>query len=164
LILAEISVLLSYAIIACPVPFPVVVVAYTGIGFGEAISIALNNVFIANLANSTVLLGAAHGSYGVGGILGPIMATAMVSTGIHWSRFFAVAISFRIVNLFAVWWAFRGYEKEGGNQFSNALQQVASTQTAVEEGEPSKLKAIARALKNKTTLIGAVFIFAYVNS
>jgi hypothetical protein len=160
---SEVPIILAYAVIACPVPFPVVVVAYTAIGFGEAISIALNNVFIANLANSTVLLGGAHGSYGVGGILGPIMATAMVSTGIHWSIFFAVAIAFRIVNMFAVGWGFWNHEKEGGNQFSNALQQVGSTQTAA-EGEPSKLKAIARALKNKTTLIGAVFIFAYVNS
>ena len=57
--LSEVSVIIGYAIIAAPVPFPVVVVAYTAVGFGEALEVAYNNVFCANLANSTIILGAA---------------------------------------------------------------------------------------------------------
>lgn len=92
LMLSEAILITAYVVIACPVPYPVVVVAYLVLGFGEALNLALNNVFTSNLANPTVILGGAHGSYGVGGILGPIVATGLVSTGIHWSRFYIVAL------------------------------------------------------------------------
>jgi hypothetical protein len=42
--LSELSVILAYTVITCPVPFPVVVVAYAFVGFGEALQIAYNNV------------------------------------------------------------------------------------------------------------------------
>ena len=42
--LAELSIIAGYTVIACPVPFPVVVVAYAAVGFGEALQIAYNNV------------------------------------------------------------------------------------------------------------------------
>ncbi len=158
LMLSEIFVIAAYAVIACPVPFPVVVVAYCAIGFGEALEIALNNVFLANLANATVVFGAAQGFYGVGGTIGPLMATALVSGGVHWSVFYAIAIGFRVVNFGVVGWSFWGYEKEGVSQFGNSLQQMASQQ---EERETSKLGMMRRALRNRTTVIGALFIFAY---
>ena len=44
LMLSELSIIIGYVVIACPVPFPVVVVAYAAVGFGEAVTIALNNV------------------------------------------------------------------------------------------------------------------------
>lgn len=90
LMLSEVFMIVAYIVIACPVPFPAVVAAYLILGFGEALSLALNNVFISNLANSTVLLGTAHGAYGVGGIVGPILATALVSNGVNWHQFYAI--------------------------------------------------------------------------
>ena len=50
--LSELSVILAYAVIACPVPFPVVVVAYAFVGFGEALQIAYNNVSISSCRRS----------------------------------------------------------------------------------------------------------------
>ena len=61
----------------------------------------------------------------------------------------------------ATTWSFWTFEIDGSSLFSNSLQQIASRQAATETGEPSKLKLIGRALKNRTTLIGALFIFAY---
>ena len=136
-----------------------VAVAYAVIGFGQAITIALNNVFLANLANSTVILGAGHGSYGIGGILAPLLATTMITNGVHWSRFFLITIGLRLFNVVAVGWSFREYEKEAGPQFSNALEQVASRQAVTEIDGTSPWKAIAQALKKRTTVIGAMFIF-----
>jgi fucose permease len=161
LMLSESICIVAYTIVASPVPFPVVVVAFMLIGFGQAVTIALNNVFLANLANSTVVLGAGHGSYGIGGTIAPLLATAMVSAGLHWSRFFIIAIGIRMINLVAVGWSFKDYEKEDGPQFSNALEQIASAQAGAQSGDNSKLKAVVRALKKKTTIIGALFIFAY---
>lgn len=41
--------------------------SYLFCGFGQAINLALNNVYCANFANSTVILGFYHGLYGIGG-------------------------------------------------------------------------------------------------
>ena len=133
---------------------------YFFIGLGYAINLALNNVFAANMANQTVILGAAHGSYGLGGVVCPIIATAMVSRGILWSRFFLIPLVLRVGVFFFTGWANRGYESEPTSQFSAGLQQIASRQRA-ELGEPTKWQLLRRAMKNRTTIIGATFIFAY---
>ena len=86
------------------------------------------------------------------------MATALVTAGLHWSNFYAIALGIRVISFALVGWSFWSYEKEGIVQFANSLQQIASRQSA---GEMGKLKLISRALKIRTTLIGALFIFAY---
>lgn len=151
----------AYVIIACAPPFPVVVVAYLIMGFGNALNLALNNVFCANLADSTVILGLAHGSYGIGGIVAPIAATSLVSSGVFWARFYLITLGVRVFCFFLAGWAYWNYEKEGTSQFANSLQHISSRQAAAELGETTKLGILGRALKNKTTLIGALFIFAY---
>ena len=93
LMLSEACMIAAYTIIACPVPFPAVVAAYLILGFGNALNLALNNVFCSNLSNSTVILGAAHGSYGLGGVVGPLVATALVSHGVLWQRFYLITMS-----------------------------------------------------------------------
>ncbi|KAF2719332.1 MFS general substrate transporter [Polychaeton citri CBS 116435] len=161
LVLSELFMIAGYTIIACTPSFALIVVAYLLLGFGNAINIALNNVFCANLTNSTSILGFAHGSYGVGGIIAPIIATAMVSAGIHWARFYILAIGVRIACLFFVAWAYWNYEKEGITAFANSLQQIASRQQADAAGSKGKMKLLAHALANRTTLLGALLIFAY---
>ncbi|KAI4127565.1 MAG: hypothetical protein LQ347_004550, partial [Umbilicaria vellea] len=81
LMLAEALMIISYITLVCAPPFPVVVVSFFLIGLGLALNLALNNVFCANLANPTGTLGAFHGSYGLGGTVGPLIATALVSNG-----------------------------------------------------------------------------------
>ncbi|KXS98329.1 hypothetical protein AC578_6856 [Pseudocercospora eumusae] len=122
-------------------------------------NLALNNVFCAYLSGSTVLLGLVQGSYGIGGIVAPIAATAMVSIGISWARFYLITMSIQVVCFFFAGWSFPGYEKEPQAAFTSNLQQIASNQA--ENAGPTKLRMLGKALKNKTTLIGFLFIFAY---
>jgi fucose permease len=168
LMLSEVMMLVGYVIIVCTPPFPAVVVAYLFLGFGCALNLALNNVFCANLANSTVVLGAAHGAYGIGGTVAPIIATAMVSNGILWSRFFLLPICLRIACFFFAGWAFKDYEKEGINGYTNSFETTPpTTRTQAQQNNnssnssSSKLTLLRRALSNRTTLIGALFIFSY---
>ncbi|KAM3424114.1 hypothetical protein BST61_g11339 [Cercospora zeina] len=161
LMISEAFMIGAYVVVTCAPPFPVVVVAFFFMGLGNATNLALNNVFCANLADSTVILGAAHGSYGVGGIVAPIAATAMVSNGIFWARFYLVTIAIRILCFFFAAWSFWSYESEPTSSFSSDLQQFADSQAAQQGGNNSKMKLLKTALKNRTTLIGALFIFAY---
>ncbi|EAW13062.1 putative MFS efflux transporter [Aspergillus clavatus NRRL 1] len=150
----------GYVIILCKPPFPAVVASFFLLGFGMALSLALNNVFCANLANSTAALGGLHGSYGIGGTMGPLIATAMVSGGVRWSFYYSINLAFSLVNLAFGMWAFRNYEKDLPVQLLTALQQTVSQQ---EHGHaaPNREQLLKQTVKNKTTLLGALFIFAY---
>ncbi|USW56992.1 Putative major facilitator superfamily, MFS transporter superfamily [Septoria linicola] len=161
LMIAETFMIGAYIVIACAPPFPVVAVAYFFMGLGNATNVALNNVFCANLADSTVILGLAHGSYGIGGIVAPIAATAMVSNGIFWARFYLVTIGIRVCCFFFAAWSFWSYDSEPTSKFASDLQHIAEKQAAVEQKEPSKLNLLKTALQCRTTIIGALFIFAY---
>ena len=161
LMFAEALVLSGYMIVVCTPPFPVVVVAFLLLGVGMAITLALNNVFLANMTNSTMMLGLGHGAYGLGGTVGPIMATSMVSHGIVWSRFYLIGIGIRAVAFFFSGWVYREYEQEAGVQLTSAIERTASRRSAQEAGSLGKRQLLMKALKNKTTLFGALFIFAY---
>lgn len=72
MILAQFFMLAGYIMLSCTPPYPVVVLSFFFLGFGMALNLALGNVFAANLVNATKMLGAMHGSYGIGGIISPL--------------------------------------------------------------------------------------------
>ena len=150
--LAEALMVAAYAVLAAAPPFPVVALVFFLLGWAMAMNLALSNVFCANLAQSTVVLGAAHGAYGIGGTIGPIIATAMVSKGILWSRYYLITLAICLVGGLASWWSFRDIESEPGSQLMSSLERVS---------QPSKRSLLVEALKNPVMIIGALFTFAY---
>ena len=153
----------GYVALVCDPPFPLVVVSFLFLGFGMAMILAMNNVFIVNLVNGTVILGVMHGCYGIGGVIAPLMATATVSHGIRWSYFYFIPLSLTLASVAFLGWSFKDYEKDLPTQLLNALELTASRRATGSE-EPAKSQILKRALKNKTTLLGALFIFAYQGS
>ena len=94
-----------------------------------------------------------HGFYGIGGTVAPLIATAMVSSGIRWSYFYFLSLALSAINTAAFFTTFRGYEAETfANQVNAALSQTTSR---------DKKDVLKRALTNRTTLFGALLIFAY---
>ncbi|KAK7549323.1 major facilitator superfamily domain-containing protein [Phyllosticta citricarpa] len=166
LALGEAIMLLGYIILVCTPPWPAVVAAFFPLGFGYAINLALNNVFCANLYGSTIILGFAHGSYGIGGTVGPIAATAMASHRIVWSRFYFLLLGTRLICVLFNTWAFWSYDKEAQSPLLVELERLGSTRGVALDAEEvkqqrSKLRLLKQALRNRTTIIGALFIFAY---
>lgn len=93
LALAQAFMVGGYIIIACTAPFSAVVIAFFLLGLGMSINLSLGNVFCGSLINSTTALGAMHGSYGIGGITGPLIATAFVTAGnMVWSRYYILTL------------------------------------------------------------------------
>jgi fucose permease len=172
LFLGNILIMFGYVPIIFAPPFPVVVCCFLPLGLGMAINVALGNVFAANLQNGTTMLGAMHGSYGIGGTLGPLISTAMVTTGgMLWSRYYILTLSVAAFNgLFALW-SFWNYEREAAS--SNLLTNLELTASRAENSSPpsaspsrvplkkAQFSGMANALKTRTVLLGAVFIFAY---
>jgi fucose permease len=166
LMLAEVLMSCGYIPIVCTPLFPVVIVSFFLLGLGEAINLAMSNVFAANLHNGTKMLGALHGSYGIGGTIGPFIATAMVtSSGLSWSRYYILPLSVAVFNgLFALW-SFWHYETELGQPlFTTAERMGSRTQNSTVEPKgrlKEQLTSMFKAFKSRTVIFGAVFIFAY---
>ena len=158
LVLGESLMVAAYIMLVCTPPFPVVVLSFFFIGLGIAFGLSLNNVFCANLANSTMVLGAFHGSYGIGGTIGPLMATVLVSHGRKWSTFYFICLAVTVCNSIFAYWAFRTYERDNPQSLPTEVQRTASRPSGVPISKPKLLK---QALKHKTTILGSLFIFAY---
>lgn len=157
LMFAEVLLVASYTVVVCTPPFAAVVVAYFFMGFAFALTLSLNNVFVGTLADSTVLLGFAQGAYGVGATIGPVVATIFVSQGLLWSRYFCVTLALRFLCFAFDGWAFWNIEKEAATRLHTALQRAASRHSE----ELTTLQLLMTALKDKVTLVGALYTFAY---
>ncbi|KAJ6144504.1 hypothetical protein N7470_008399 [Penicillium chermesinum] len=158
--LAITSLAVAYVIIICQPPFPVVVVSFFLLGFGLALNLALSNVYCANLPNATTALGCMHGSYGIGGTVAPLFATAMASHGIRWSFFYILTLGVCLGNIGFSWWAFSNFEKEETAEAQRVTRSAGHTAVNDVEG-PTRTQILKQSLKNRTTLLGALFIFAY---
>src|SRR5207244_4237235 len=134
-----------YAVLAAPPPYPVAAATFFALGWAMAMNLALSNVFCANLAQATVILGAAQGAYGVGGTVGPMMATAMVSRDVLWSRYYLITLAVCLAGGLASWRSFRDIERE------RASQSMSSTERASQQPEKWLLMDT---LKNPVTIIG----------
>lgn len=155
LVFAQALLIVGYIILVCRPPFPAVVIAFFFLGCGMAINLALNNTFCAGLANNTTILGFFHGGYGIGGTIGPLIATAMVTHGNVWSTFYFLALAVAIVNLVMGFTVFRHYERD--EPVSTPLRPTRSNPS----GTSSRSALLKQTLRNRTTILGALFIFAY---
>ncbi|CZR63352.1 related to tetracycline resistance proteins [Phialocephala subalpina] len=168
LMVAQTLMSIGFLPIVCTPLFPVVVVCFFFLGLGMAINLAMGNTFAVNLHNGTKMLGAMHGSYGVGGTIGPLIATAMVSTGGLWSRYYLLPLSVTIFNLVFAGWSFWHFESESNSTLLTTTERVASrTQNAPTSVEAptshikQQMTSMLQAFKSKTVILGALFIFAY---
>ena len=152
---SQIIIAVGYIILITRPPFPVVVVAFYLLGFGIAFNLALNNTFCANLAGNTTILGFFHGGYGIGGTIAPLIATSLVNKGHPWSTFYFIALGIAILNLATFLTVFRNYDHDSPS--SQPLHPTRSNPA----GTTSRSALLKQALRNKTTILGALFIFAY---
>ncbi|KAF4826545.1 Bypass of stop codon protein 6 [Colletotrichum tropicale] len=155
LAVAQSLITLAYVPILALAPFPVVVVSFFMIGFGMSLNLAINNVFCGSLRNATTALGSLHGAYGLGGTIGPLMATALVTRAhASWSTYYFITLGLAAFNGAFATWSFWHYEKD----LPLSQQQTASE---ADTTSTTQLLAMFSALKMRIVLLGALFVFAY---
>ncbi|KAI0204892.1 MFS general substrate transporter [Astrocystis sublimbata] len=161
--LASILVAIGFVPLVMGAPFPSIVVGYFFIGWGSAVTLAIGNVFTANLQNGTILLGILHGTYGIGGTFGPLIATSVVSNlgPDAWNRYYLLSISFAVVNAVSYLCSFWNYENEATSVDANPSHQTATPTNVSSTAPRAELSAMFRAFKSRIVLLGATFIFAY---
>jgi fucose permease len=161
--IAQTLMTIGYVAIVCTPPFPVMVASFFFLGLGMAFNLAMGNVFAANLQNGTTMLGSMHGAYGLGGTIGPLIATAMVTSGhLIWSRYYLLTLAATVANLAFAGWSFWHYEAESGQPLLSSVERTASrSQNINQPKEPGRFASMVKAFKSNTVILGALFIFCY---
>ncbi|KAH8900147.1 MFS general substrate transporter [Thozetella sp. PMI_491] len=162
MIVSEVLLLAAYIPLVCTAPFPVIVVSFFMVGFSMSINLALCNTFCGTLANSTTALGLLHGSYGVGGVIGPLIATTIVNAaGSIWSRYYFITLGLSAFNAVFAGWSFWGYEKDELRAQLGQTQEASWSQPSSSPGSRYQASGVLSALSSRVVLLGALFIFAY---
>lgn len=150
--LGQVLMACGYIPLVVAAPFGVIVASFFFVGVGIAINVAMGNIFCGGLQNGTFMLGLLHGSYGIGGTTGPLIATALVTVAdAVWNRYYIITLGVTLLTLAVSLWSFWNYEKELGT----AAQERETLANA------SVVKSMMAALKLRVVLLGSIFIFAY---
>ena len=120
-----------------------------------AIDVAVCQVFILTLASSTFVQGFYQSCYGVGATVGPLIATALVTSGIFWSRFYLLTLGVAAFNFIFAGWCFWRYKRDVPSQSLPRQERAGSVRTK------TPWQTIKECLFNRVTLLGGFFIFAY---
>ncbi|PMB66450.1 Bypass of stop codon protein 6 [Beauveria bassiana] len=172
--LAQALMTLAYVPMITGAPFPVVVLAFSLVGFGFAVNIAIANTFCGRLARGTFVLGCMHGCYGLGGVLGPLVATSIVAAAgaPFWTRYYILTMAVFALSIGAAVWAFGGYDEElsqrqhdhgadvdadAGSSSSAAAAAAAATGSRRRDA----LWSMAGSLRTRLVLLGSILIFCY---
>jgi len=82
----------------------------------------------------------------------------MISSGARWSHFYIITLALSLLSSAAFFFTFRSYETETTTtQAPTPIERSTSHTSTIDE----KKDILKRALKNRTTLLGALLIFAY---
>ena len=131
LLLATLIMGLGFALLSSRPPFFLLLLGIVPVGFGVAMLDAGLNSYIARLPDNTTLLNYLHAFYGIGALLGPLVASGFLALGFVWNSVYFVWIGLSILVLFGISLAFPRREKAshteeqkaGGNVLIFALRQ-----------------------------------------
>jgi len=168
-IIAPICHLIPFLSMAVHPPFPVMLVAYAFVGFGNGLIDAAWNAWIGDMANANTLMGLLHSFYGLGYVarvcarrellltttpiratVSPTIATGMIKAGLHWWLFYYTLVggaALELVGSVSLFW------REDATQFRlNNPKTPGSAQGT----------RTAEAAKSRIVWVIALFLFAYM--
>ncbi|KAM7186324.1 Major facilitator superfamily domain containing protein [Rhypophila sp. PSN 637] len=158
-------------------PYPLVVLSFFVFGICESFNLAIGNVFCGSLTNGTTALGIMHGAYGLGGIVGPLIATTLVTRTVAvWGFYYFIVVGFALINCCFSAWCFWSYETEtkratgtpglaeaGLAGMFDEEPIIMGGQQAIsrDSGAVASLYGLLSAAATKVVLLGASFLFCY---
>ena len=103
---------IMYALVSSGTHFPLVVIGFFFGGMGIAIGLSQSNIFFTRMYDLSKYLSFLHGSYGLGATLSPLIATAMVNTGVKWHYFYLITLGFMLFNGVNFYFSFKGADED----------------------------------------------------
>ncbi|KZT29770.1 MFS efflux transporter [Neolentinus lepideus HHB14362 ss-1] len=145
-------------------PYGFLVVAPLFTGAGVSWNLAQINVFVSSLDKPTLYNGYLHGCYGIGGVVGPLVATSLASHGVPWQYFYFLPLGVTIFNFFFAGYIFLPTESEKQVLLEDAQERQLRAQTqsdTASQASDTPLTRILETLKNKPTILTSLFILSY---
>ena len=139
--------LLSALVLSTIPPFWVTLLMLLPLGFGGALLDAGLNAYIAGLPRNTALLNYLHAFYGIGALLGPILASAILAVGLTWNFVYITWVFISIILLISVTLFFK--------------RRQATTQ---ESRSGTEKNVLASVLKRRIVWVVAFFLLFYVGT
>ncbi|KAH7374674.1 major facilitator superfamily domain-containing protein [Plectosphaerella cucumerina] len=148
--------LAAYVIIAPHPPYPVLVTAYVLAGFANGLADAAWNAWVGNLTRANEVMGFLHATYGVGGVIAPLIATSMITRAhLQWYTYYYVMIGLAATELAICTWAFWPQ--------TAAVYRQSISHSGRGQGEGGGMKtALFTAPYARVTWICATFLVGYV--
>jgi fucose permease len=129
LMLGPAMMLIGASMLVLKPPFLLTMLSFLLIGFGVAVIDAGLNAYIAGLPRSTSLLNYLHAFYGIGALIGPLVASAILTLEWGWNNTYILWIMFATVLIVSFGVLFKRREapqpteeKEQGNVLAAALR------------------------------------------
>ncbi|KAK9709727.1 hypothetical protein K7432_008840 [Basidiobolus ranarum] len=143
----------SYTLLCWAPPFWLLCVAYVILGFGAGIQDAGANIYVAGLNRSSEKLNLLHGFYGIGAFVAPLVAAALLASGIQWNFYYLVNLGLAVINIPSVFYTFRIKKVETLEDHSEPEQSVSDDRNMLKE-----------VLLKRATWITAIFLLFYVGA
>lgn len=118
--------LLGAALLATMLSFPMTLASILVLAIGIGVIDAGLNSYIAGLPNNTSLLNYLHAFYGVGALVGPVVASGFLALSLGWSSIYLLWVCFSALLLVSIWLAFRHSEVAGHKEASNPGNVLAT--------------------------------------
>ncbi|PBP26996.1 major facilitator superfamily transporter [Diplocarpon rosae] len=144
--------LASYVVVAVHPPYPVLVVMFIFVGFGNGLIDAAWCAWLGNMANANEVQGFLQASYSLGATVSPLMATAVLEkTSLDWYGFYYILIAGSAVEL--------------ATSASTFGKQTGAVYEAENPRDPdSKSGRTREALKSTVTWLFCFFVCGYVGA
>jgi fucose permease len=126
-------------------PFFLLLAFYVVFFFGFGVLDAGLNTYIAGLPNNTAVLNNLHACYGLGALIGPVVAQGFLDLRLGWNAVYLWWASVALLVLAGMWFAFRGIGR-----------------VRHEEGAGAGGNVLAATLRLRVVWIVAVFLLLYV--
>ena len=148
----------GYIILSQHPPYGAMVVAFVFTAFGNGIEDGAWNAWIGNLQHANEVLGFLHAAYGLGALLSPLIATAMITrAGLPFWSFFYIMIGASVlegVTGISSFWTANGAAFRREN-----MPPVAEGDG---EGEVKQNSVVKDVLRSRVFWCSAIFLLIYV--
>ena len=152
-------------------PFPLCLVAFCALGFGTGLTDSGWSAWASALNFPNVVQGPLHGSFGVGCIIGPVLAVALVTHGHDWTSMYLVLAVLATIELFAQVWAFWDDNADAYKHCDASREESRSllTETEITGGDIQEASrsmhtpSILNPFMYHGTYMCALFFFIYVS-
>ncbi|HET8841533.1 MAG TPA: MFS transporter [Ktedonobacteraceae bacterium] len=141
--------LIGAGLISLRLPFVFYLLGALILGFGVGLLDAGLNAYVASLPKNTTLLNYLHAFYGLGALLGPLVASTLLAWQLGWQTTYITWFGIAVVLWMGLWLAFKPYV------------QPQSAEPAVNE---EKGNVLLKALRLRVVWLAALFLLLYVGA